>query len=100
MVCCSRKAKDLLVMFSFPRGGFLTLAAVFLSVKAVCGHASAKINCERVSAHCSNAAVSVIQVFRADIGSHDYLSGLKSGRSVGFMKSYNTYGQKYRLASE
>ncbi len=58
------------------------------------------INCERVSDHCSNVAVSVIQVFRADIGSHDYLSGLKAGRSAEFIERYAAYGQKYRLAAD
>ncbi len=58
------------------------------------------INCERVSDHCSNVAVSVIQVFRAGIGGHDYLSELKAGRSAEFVKNYTAYGQKYRLAAE
>lgn len=58
------------------------------------------INCERVSDHCSNVAVSIIQISKSSMNSHDYLSGLKAERSPQFIKSYTAYGQKYRLAVE
>ena len=58
------------------------------------------INCERVSDHCSNIAVSIIQISRSSMNSHDYLSGLKAERTPQFIESYTAYGQKYRLASE
>ena len=58
------------------------------------------INFERVSDHCSNAAVSVIQVFHSDMNSHDYLSELKAERSPEFMERYAAYGRKYRLAAD
>ncbi len=35
-----------------------------------------------------------------DIGSHDYLSELKAGRSAEFIERYAAYGQKYRLAPD
>ena len=56
------------------------------------------INCERVSDHCSNVAVSIIQIANSSMNSHDYLNGLKAERSPQFIESYNAYGQKYRLA--
>ena len=58
------------------------------------------INCERVSDHCSNIAVSIIQISRSSMNSHDYLSGLKSERTPQFIESYTAYGRKYRLAAE
>ena len=58
------------------------------------------INCERVSDHCSNIAVSIIQISKSSMNSHDYLSGLKAERSPRFIESYTAYGQKYRLAAE
>ena len=58
------------------------------------------INCERVSDHCSNIAVSIIQISKSSMNNHDYLHGLKAERSPRFLESYSTYGQKYRLAAE
>jgi phosphate:Na+ symporter len=43
------------------------------------------INCERVSDHCSNIAVSIIQISRSSMNSHDYLSGLKAERTPQFI---------------
>ncbi len=58
------------------------------------------INCERVSDHCSNIAVSIIQISKSSMNSHDYLHGLKAERSPRFLESYSAYGQKYRLSAE
>jgi len=58
------------------------------------------INCERVSDHCSNIAVSIIQIAKSSMNSHVYLNELKAQRSEQFLESYNAYGQKYRLAAE
>jgi len=58
------------------------------------------INCERVSDHCSNIAVSIIQISKSSMNSHDYLSGLKAELSPKFIECYTSYGQKYRLAEE
>lgn len=58
------------------------------------------INCERVSDHCSNIAVSIIQISRSSMNSHDYLNGLKAKRTPQFIESYTAYGRKYRLAAE
>ena len=58
------------------------------------------INCERVSDHCSNVAISIIQISKSAMNSHDYLSSLKAERSPQFLESYAAYGQKYRLATK
>ncbi len=56
------------------------------------------INCERVSDHCSNIAVSIIQIARSGMRSHVYLNELKAQRSEQFIGAYNSYHEKYRLA--
>ena len=58
------------------------------------------INCERVSDHCSNVTISIIQISKSAMNSHDYLSSLKAERSPQFLESYAAYGQKYRLATK
>lgn len=56
------------------------------------------INCERVSDHCSNVAVSIIQISKSNLDNHDYLDQLKAERTPQFIKSYNMFKGKYRLA--
>ena len=58
------------------------------------------INCERVSDHCSNVAVSIIQLDKANLNNHEYLDSLKAGKSPQFNEGYNKYNKKYRLAAE
>ena len=43
------------------------------------------INCERVSDHCSNIAVSIIQIAKSSMRSHVYLNELKAQRSEQFI---------------
>ena len=57
------------------------------------------INCERVSDHCSNIAVSIIQIARSSMRSHVYLNELKAQRSEQFIGAYNSYHEKYRLSA-
>ena len=57
------------------------------------------INCERVSDHCSNIAVSIIQIAKSSMRSHVYLNELKSQRSEQFIGAYNSYHEKYRLSA-
>ena len=56
------------------------------------------INCERVSDHCSNIAVSIIQIAKSSMRSHVYLNELKAQRSEQFIGAYNSYREKYRLS--
>ena len=56
------------------------------------------INCERVSDHCSNIAVSIIQIAKSSMRSHVYLNELKAQHSEQFIGAYNSYHEKYRLS--
>ncbi len=56
------------------------------------------INCERVSDHCSNVAVSIIQFKTPNLSSHSYLNVLKTERTPQFIENYNCYSEKYRLS--
>lgn len=56
------------------------------------------INCERVSDHFSNIAVSIIQTAQAKHYNHYYLNELRAERTPQFIDSYNTYKRKYRVA--
>ncbi len=58
------------------------------------------INCERVSDHCSNIAISIIQLAKSNLNVHNYMSELKAERTQQFIESFNKYNQKYRLAVE
>lgn len=57
------------------------------------------INCERVSDHCSNIAVSIIQISKSSMRGHVYLNELKAQRSEQFIGDYNSYHEKYRLSA-
>ncbi len=56
------------------------------------------INCERISDHYSNIAVSIIQTSQSMLYNHYYLNELRAERTPQFMEVYNTYKRKYRLA--
>ena len=57
-------------------------------------------NLERVSDHCSNIAVSVIELEKyGELNSHDYLKRVKSGEvDSTFLELYQEYTKKYNLA--
>ncbi len=57
------------------------------------------INCERVSDHCSNVAVAIIQLGKANLYSHGYLNVIKAERTPQFIDNYNRYSEKYRLSA-
>ncbi len=57
-------------------------------------------NCERVSDHCSNIGVCIIQIRNSAFEVHDYLTELKSESSQqapSFVKEFNQFHRKYRL---
>lgn len=58
------------------------------------------INCERVSDHYSNIAVSVIETAQSQMYNHSYLDALKKKHSPVFIESYGMFSRKYRLAKE
>ena len=57
-------------------------------------------NFERVSDHCSNIAVGIIELERTSFDTHEYLSHVKDGSDAKFTELFNSYAEKYTLASE
>lgn len=53
-------------------------------------------NYERISDHCSNIAVAIIEVEHNSFDTHRYLNGVKYGNSV-FNEIYDQYEKKYAL---
>ncbi len=53
-------------------------------------------NFERISDHCSNVAVAVIELVHNSFDTHKYLNNVKFGNSE-FTHAYEGYSQKYRL---
>lgn len=54
-------------------------------------------NFERISDHCSNIAVSLIQSMKDGIELHNYLNSVKNTENEEFNKLYNEYETKYSL---
>lgn len=55
-------------------------------------------NCERVSDHCSNIAVCIIQIKKDRLNTHQYLNERKEAMNDEFMADFNKYAQKYKLS--
>ncbi|MGN0666688.1 MAG: Na/Pi cotransporter family protein [Huintestinicola sp.] len=55
---------------------------------------------ERISDHCSNIAVNIIQISDNQFENHQYLSTIKSGEDTDFKKQYQQYFIKYSLPQE
>ena len=55
-------------------------------------------NIERISDHCSNIAVGVIETNRNDFESHVYLNELKNSDDSQFNEAYKAYKEKYALS--
>ena len=54
-------------------------------------------NCQRISDHCSNLAVSLIRTEVDKLDAHEYLGSLKAGEDREFVDLYNQYKKKYNL---
>lgn len=57
-------------------------------------------NLERISDHCSNIAVCVIEIANDSFEAHDYLSQLRTEEGSEFEEMYQLYKQKYYVAKE
>ena len=55
-------------------------------------------NCERVSDHCSNIAVCIIQIRKNELDTHGYLNEIKHSASGEFVDDFNKYAEKYVLS--
>lgn len=54
-------------------------------------------NFERVSDHCSNIAVCLLQVKDDEFDTHAYIGGLRAGDNVDFRGKVMAYGERYQL---
>lgn len=54
-------------------------------------------NLERVSDHCSNIAVTLIQLGKNSFETHRYLNGIKYGNDEAFERQFAEYAEKYRV---
>ncbi len=54
-------------------------------------------NYERISDHCSNIAVAMIEINHGGFGTHKYLNNLKSSNDIDFNATYELYENKYSL---
>ncbi len=55
-------------------------------------------NYSRVSDHCSNIAVALIETSQGSFETHEYLNEVKAGGSKEFTAIYQDYAQKYQIA--
>lgn len=55
-------------------------------------------NYERVSDHCSNIAVAIIELDHQSFGTHAYLNSIKSNENREFCRDYEYYVEKYALS--
>lgn len=56
-------------------------------------------NFERISDHCSNIAIGIIEINKNTYGVHEYLHELKNSDDVQFNEDYQKYKKKYALPS-
>ncbi len=54
-------------------------------------------NYERISDHCSNIAVCVIEIAQGSFETHEYLSKIKAGEVAEFNDMYEKYTEKYHI---
>lgn len=57
------------------------------------------INFERISDHCSNIAVAIIELRDGAFAIHEYLEQVKEKRTPDFEQTYDTYREKFSLRS-
>ena len=55
-------------------------------------------NCERVSDHCSNIAVCIIQIRKNELDTHGYLNAVKHSITGEFVDDFNKFTEKYVLS--
>ena len=54
-------------------------------------------NYSRVSDHCSNIAVAIIETAHSSFGTHEYLNALKTSDDEAFQSSFSSFKDKYHL---
>ena len=56
-------------------------------------------NLERISAHCSNVAVAMIEIETADFDTHEYLRSVRQMKNDQYLDWFEEYAKKYNIAS-
>ena len=54
-------------------------------------------NCERVSDHCSNIAVAMIELSRDDFRTHTYVHALQEKETPEFLEAYEEYARRFAI---
>ena len=54
---------------------------------------------ERISDHCSNIALSVIETSKNNANMHEYIEKLKNEKNGSFMEKFKEYKEQYKLPS-
>ena len=54
-------------------------------------------NFERISDHCSNIAVTLIEIDRDSFGAHEYMTSIKSQEDKEFVRLYEKYSKQYKI---
>lgn len=57
-------------------------------------------NYERISDHCSNIAVAIIETAHNSFGTHEYLNAVKNANDDDFQKDFNDFAQKYAIVQK
>ena len=56
-------------------------------------------NLERIAAHCSNVAVAMIETDSDEFDTHEYLKSVRHMKDAAYLKCFDNYAQKYKLAA-
>lgn len=54
-------------------------------------------DCERISDHCSNIAVAMIEVKNDEFDTHNYMESMKKSKNENFRKYFDEYREKYHF---
>ncbi len=54
-------------------------------------------NYERISDHCSNIAVCIIEIDKKSFDTHEYLNEIRTGGNKEFLEKFEQYKEKYKL---
>lgn len=54
-------------------------------------------NCERVSDHCSNIAVCMIETHNSSFETHEYLHTVKNSKNTDFIEQYDKFSKQYKI---
>ena len=56
-------------------------------------------NFERISDHCSNVALAILELHDSEVEAHSYLQALREGEDASFSAAYEDFAQRYTLTN-